>query len=329
VLPEENTNMRKPLRVAAIGELLWDLLPDGPQLGGAPANFAAILAQMYACETAKPAGEVFLVSCVGDDPFGIQAREQLIAHYVHPDFIAVDRSRPTGTVEVRLDAELGPRYRICNNVAWEAVPETPQLAALAPTLDAICFGTLAQRSPMTRTTLRALVEATRVDCLRVFDVNLREPDWTAEAIVWGCAHATIFKMNHEEVAHIANAIGLAKKETPLQVARSLLDQFPIQLVAITRGPQGSLLVTREAVHDHPGIPAHLADSIGAGDCFTAALTYSSLHHRPLPLLAEAANRLGAWAASQCGGMPFLDASSTSYLEAATEGFANSQSYPNS
>ncbi|MGB8477971.1 MAG: PfkB family carbohydrate kinase [Acidobacteriaceae bacterium] len=176
--------MRKPLRVAAIGELLWDLLPDGPQLGGAPANFAAVLAQMFACDDSDRAGEVSLVSCVGDDPLGIQAREHLIAHGVRPDFIAVDRSRPTGTVEVWLDAERGPRYRICSPVAWDAVPETSQLAALAPTLDAICFGTLAQRSPMTRSTLRSLVAATRTDCLRVFDVNLREPDWTAEAILW-------------------------------------------------------------------------------------------------------------------------------------------------
>ena len=310
------------MRVAAIGELLWDLLPDGPQLGGAPANFAAILAQMFACDTVSNAGEVFLVSCVGDDPFGIQAREQLIAHRVHPDFIAVDRSRPTGTVEVLLDAELGPRYRICNNVAWDAVPETPQLAALAPTLDAVCFGTLAQRSPMTRATLRALVAATHADCLRVFDVNLRPPDWTAETIAWGCAHATILKMNQEEVAHVASAIGAENSDRPLQVAHSLLHQFPIQLIAITRGPQGSLLVTREDVHDHPGIPAHVADSIGAGDCFTAALTYSSLHHRPLPILAEAANRWGAWAASQRGGMPLLDATSRTYLEAATEPSAN-------
>jgi fructokinase len=307
-------SMRKHLRVAAIGELLWDLLPDGPQLGGAPANFAAILAQMLACDAATPAGEVFLVSCVGDDPLGIQARKQLVAHRVHPDFIAIDPSHPTGTVEVRLDAELGPRYRICKPVAWDAVPDTPQLAALAPTLDAICFGTLAQRSPMTRATLRSVVAATRPECLRVFDVNLRPPDWTAEAIGWGCAHATIFKMNHEEVAHIANAIGAEKKDTPLQVAHSLLHKFPIQLVAITRGPRGSLLVTRDAVHDHPGIPAHVVDSIGAGDCFTAALTCFSLRHRPLPILAEAANRWGAWATSQRGGMPLLDSASQTYLE---------------
>jgi fructokinase len=307
-------SMRKPLRVAAVGELLWDLLPDGPQLGGAPANFAAILAQIFACDTARTPGEVFLVSCVGDDPLGRQAREQLVARRVRPDFIAVDPNRPTGTVEVRLDAELGPRYRICDNVAWDAVPETPHLAALAPALDAICFGTLAQRSPMTRSTLRTVVAATRPECLRVFDVNLRAPDWNAEAIVWGCAHATIFKMNHEEVAHIANAIGAKEQGSPLQVAHALLNQFPIQLVAITRGPRGSLLVTRDAVQDHPGIPAYVVDSIGAGDCFTAALTYFSLHHQSLPILAEAANRWGAWAASHRGGMPLIDAASRAYLE---------------
>jgi len=310
--------MRKPLRVAAVGELLWDLLPDGPQLGGAPANFAAILAQMFACDAATSAGEVYLVSCVGNDPLGMQARNQLMAHRVRPDFIAINPNHPTGTVEVRLDAELGPRYRICHHVAWDAVPETPQLTALAPTLDAVCFGTLAQRSRKTRTTLRSLVAATRSGCLRVFDVNLREPDWTAENIVWGCEHATIFKMNHEEVAHIANAIGAAGQGSPTQVAQALLNQFPIELVAITRGPHGSLLVTRDAVNDHPGIPVHVVDSIGAGDCFTAALTYFSLHHRPLPVVAEATNRWGAWAVSQRGGMPFLDAASRTYLETRIE-----------
>ena len=310
--------MRKPLRVAAIGELLWDLLPQGPQLGGAPANFASILAQMFSSDPVKPTGEVFLVSCVGDDPLGILARQQMIARSVCSDFIAVNPNRPTGTVEVQLDAELGPLYRICNHVAWDAVSETPQLATLAPTLDAICFGTLAQRSPMTRTTLRFLVASTRADCLRVFDVNLRPPDWTAETIVWGCQHATVFKMNHEEVAHVAKAIGAEEQGPPLQVARSLLNQFPIQLVAITRGPNGSLLVTRDAVNDHPGIPTRVADSIGAGDCFTAALTYFSLHRRPLPIVAEAANRWGSWAASQHGGMPLIDAAYRTYLETAIE-----------
>lgn len=314
--------MRKPLCIAAIGELLWDLLPDGPQLGGAPANFAAVLAQMSSNIAGNYADKVFLVTRVGDDPLGTQARAQLIAHHVRPDYISVDRSHPTGTVEVLLDADHGPRYRIRKNVAWDYVPETPPLLALAPTLDAICFGTLAQRSPVTRATLRSLVAATRAECLRVFDVNLRKPDWTAETVVWGCAHATILKMNQEEVAHVARVIGAADNQTPLQVAHFLLDRFPIQLIAITRGRHGSLLVTREAVHDHPGIQAHMADSIGAGDCFTAALTVSSLRHRPLPVLAEAANRWGAWAASQRGGMPFLDEQTRTHLEAVVESTGN-------
>jgi fructokinase len=314
----KSTTMRKPLRVAAIGELLWDLLPQGPQLGGAPANFAAILAQMFSCDAAAPAGEVFLVSSLGNDPLGFQARQRLTERRVCPDFIATDPSRPTGTVEVKLDPELGPRYLICNHIAWDAVPETPQLAALGPTLDAVCFGTLAQRSATTRATLRSLVASTRADCLRVFDVNLRPPDWTAETIIWGCKHATIFKMNLEEVAHVAKAIGAAEQGSPLQIAQSLLQQFSIQLVAITRGSDGSLLVTRDAVHDHPGIPTHVIDSIGAGDCFASAITYCSLHHRPLPILAEAANRWGAWVASQRGGMPLLDASSCQDLQAFVE-----------
>jgi fructokinase len=314
--------MRKPLRLAAIGELLWDLLPQGPQLGGAPANFAAMLAQMSACAAENSGDEVFLVTCVGNDRLGTKAREHLIAHHVRPNYIAVDRSHPTGTVDVRLDPHLGPRYRIHANVAWDCVPETPPLLALAPTLDAICFGTLAQRSPVTRATLRRMVAAAPSKCLRVFDVNLRDPDWTAETVAWGCAHATILKMNLEEVAPVAHAVGAADRTTPLQVAHSLLDQFPIQLVAITRGQRGSLLVTRAAVHDHPGIPAQVAGLIGAGDCFTAALTDSSLRHRPLPVLAEAANRWGAWAASQPGGMPFLDCRTWANLEASIEHAAN-------
>lgn len=298
---------RKPLRIAAIGELLWDLLPGGPQLGGAPSNYAAMLAQLSASVAGEPADEVFLVSRTGNDTLGLQAREELIAHSVRPDQISLDQSHPTGTVEVALETSTGPTYRIREHVAWDYVPETPELAALAPSLDAICFGTLAQRSPVTRATLRSLVAATRTDCLRVFDVNLREPDWNAESIAWGCTQATILKMNQEEVPHIGHAVGAPPAVSDsLRVARFLLSQFPIQMVAITRGGEGSLLVTREATHEQPGIPVRVVDSIGAGDCFTAALTYYALRHYPLPVLAEAANRWGAWVATQRGGMPFPD-----------------------
>lgn len=311
--------MRNPRCVAAIGELLWDLLPGGPQMGGAPSNFAAMLAQLAVSGGGQAADTVYMVSRAGNDALGLKARDELSARCVRTDHISLDPIHPTGTVAVVLDATTGPSYVIHRDVAWDYVPETPQLAALAPRLDAICFGTLAQRAPVTRATLRSLVAATRPDCLRVFDVNRREPDWTADAVLWGCAHATFLKMNEEEVPHIAEIVGAPKDERkPLQVAHFLLRQFPIQMVAITRGPEGSLLVTRHAVHDHPGIAVQVADTIGAGDCFTAALTYYALRCCPLPVLAEAANRWGAWAATQHGGMHFLDEATRRKVESAIE-----------
>ncbi len=311
--------MGKPWRIASIGELLWDLLPGGPQLGGTTANFAAFLAQMSSGFADKPADEVFLVSRTGDDEFGLQARKQLTAYRVRADHISLDPGHPTGTVAVVLDEDKGPSYRVHENVAWDYIPETPQLAALAPTLDAVCFGTLAQRSSVTRATIRSLVAATRTDCLRVFDVNLREPDWTAEAVVWGCAHASILKMNLEEVPHVARAAGAPEKERgPLPAARFLLRQFPIQMVAITRGGEGSLMVTREAICEHPGVSVQVEDTIGAGDCFTAALTYYALRRCSLPVLAEAANRWGAWVATQRGGMPHLDENTRRAVDAAIQ-----------
>ncbi len=125
-------------------------------------------------------------------------------------------------------------------------------------------------------------------------------------VAWGCVHASILKMNHEEVPRIARALEASAEEQPLlETARFLLRQFPIELIAITRGANGSLLVTRNATHDHPGVAADVVDLVGAGDAFTAALTFSVLRQLPLPLVAETANRWGAWAATQRGGMPRL------------------------
>lgn len=317
--------MQRHFRIAAIGELLWDLLPEGPQLGGAPANFAAMSANLAAV-AASPSvvsvsqrDEIFLVSCVGDDSLGRQALDELSAHGVRLEHISVDPQHATGNVTVALDTNKGPTYRIEKEVAWDYIPETPQLAALAPTLDVICFGTLAQRSQMTRRTLQRLVETTRSDCVRVFDVNLREPYWTSEELEWGCAHATILKMNDAEIQPLAQVLGPSlKSQTFLQIAHFLHAKFSIELIAITRGAKGSLLVTRETAHDHPGIAVGVVDLIGAGDAFTAALTYSVLHQLPLPVMAEAANRLGAWVASQRGGMPIMNESARHEWKKAVE-----------
>ncbi|HWF66280.1 MAG TPA: PfkB family carbohydrate kinase [Acidobacteriaceae bacterium] len=309
------SRVRPPFRIAAIGELLWDLLPDGPQLGGAPANFASLSANLTPADSFGSGDTVFLISRVGSDPLGTQALHRLRSHRVVSDFLSVDPTHPTGTVTVTLNAGRDAAYCIHQPAAWDFIPQSPSLAALAPTLDAICFGTLAQRSPVTRETLRGFVEATRPDCLRVFDVNLRAPYWNAETLAWGCTHASILKMNEEEAPIVARALKFfapepcSQNKNLLAVAHLLLERFPAQLVAITRGGRGCLLVTREATCDHSGIAVEtmaMVDSIGAGDAFTAALTHAMLRHRPLPVVAEEASYWGSWAITQAGGMPLPD-----------------------
>lgn len=289
-------------RIAAIGELLWDMLPDGPQLGGAPANFAAMCAHLAFADFHSPDSEVFLVSRVGDDALGRQALDQLAARPVRLDHVSTDAKHATGSVGVEFQSVESPSYAIQEDVAWDYIPETPEMIAFASTLDAVCFGTLAQRSAVTRGTLRRFVESASAGCVRVFDVNLRDPYWTPEMLGWGCAHATIVKMNHEEVPRVAQALDIPE-QTAIPIAKALLRRFPIELVAVTRGAHGSLLVARNETHDHPGIPAEVVDLVGAGDAFTAALTLAVLRRFSLAESSEEANRWGAWAAAQRGGMP--------------------------
>jgi len=288
--------MQPGFRIAAIGELLWDLLPDGLRLGGAPANFAASMAKIAAGSSST----IFLVSRVGDDALGRQAREQMAAHGVAVDPISTDPRLPTGTVAVTLDSVEGPSYSIHRPAAWDAIPSTPELSALATGLDAVCFGTLAQRAAVTRETLRGFVEATGADCVRVFDVNLRPPYWTPEALRWGCERATIVKMNQEEVPLLAEVLA-APLRAPAELADFLLGKFPVKMVAVTRAANGSLLTTRTGVHHHPGIAIDVVDPVGAGDAFTAALVHAWLCGDPLAAIAEQANRWGARVAAQRGG----------------------------
>jgi fructokinase len=299
---KENPDSR-PIRIAAIGELLWDLLPDGPRLGGAPANFASLCANLPQPENTQR--EVFLISQVGEDALGRRALEQMRAHRVRTEFVAVDSYHPTGTVAVRFDAVGEPEYEICDSVAWDFLVETAALLEFAPTLDAVCFGTLAQRSPVTRRTLHNFVQATRSECARIFDVNLRPPFWDRKTIEWGCAHATLVKVNRAEALMLAKIFGCAAADE-IEAAEFLRRHFSLALVAVTRGADGCLLATEKEICEAPGSPVEMVDSIGAGDAFTAALTDAFLRGVPLVQIAETANFWGGWVASQPGGMPLPD-----------------------
>jgi fructokinase len=293
--------MSERKHVVGLGELLWDLLPQGPQLGGAVSNFAVMSARLgnYAC----------IASRIGVDQLGREAQIQLSHTPVDVSYIQEDFSRLTGSVSVTIT--LGqPRYIIHEPVAWDSLEFTPHWVALAEHADAVCYGTLAQRSPTSRRTIGAFLSETPKGCVRVFDVNLRAPFYDADVIEHSLELATILKLNSDEMPVVLKLLGFphSGESTPdalLAGARLLLDQFPVALVAVTLGAHGSLLITAREVHRHPGHPSQVADTVGAGDAFTAAITHFYLQGAPLAVINDAGNRWGAWVASQPGAMPPL------------------------
>jgi fructokinase len=201
---------------------------------------------------------------------------------------------------------------------------TDEWLRLAERADALCFGSLAQRSPESRQTIQTLAAQTSSKCVRVFDVNLRAPFYSSEVIQESLELATVMKMNDEEIPLVLRLLGLPEGGEPAadslrQGAERLLNEFPaLHMVAITCGGQGSLLVTREEWHRHPGLPVQVADTIGAGDAFTAAMTHYLLRGAGLATLNEAGNRWGGWIASQSGAMPVLPEAVQAEITAAIE-----------
>ena len=296
--------------VVGLGELLWDELPAGRRLGGAPANFAVMAARLGA--------HGIIASRLGEDEPGTAARALLGTLPADARFLQIDGERTTGTVSVAIEAGQ-PRYTIHAPVAWDALALTPAWLELAGRADAVCWGTLAQRSAISAETIHGFLAATRQDCLRIFDVNLRAPFFTAEAVTRSLARATLLKLNESEMPQLLALAGLpaakedrgsgrpgalTRSEALTMNARQLLSAYKtIELVAITLGAEGSLLITRSTVLSHPGVQATVADTVGAGDAFTAALAVSTLRGESLAVRSEAANRWGAWVASQSGAMP--------------------------
>jgi fructokinase len=288
--------------VIGIGELLWDILPEGPRLGGAPANFTVMSGRL--------GNHAAILSRIGRDDLGRNAIKLLDPLPVDTGHIQVDPAHDTGRVTVTLHQGQAS-YIIHEPAAWDALELTDDWVQLAERADAICFGSLAQRSLESRQTIQTLAAQTSSACVRVFDVNLRPPFYSGETVQESLELATVVKMNDAEVPQVLALLGLQGTEEGSGArlrfsAERLLAEFPtLKMVAITRGDHGSLLVTGEEWHEHPGIPVKVADTIGAGDAFTAALTHYLLRGADLPTLNEAGNRWGAWVASQSGAMPPL------------------------
>ena len=280
--------------VVGLGEVLWDLLPGGRQLGGAPTNFAYITSVL---------GDIGIVaSRLGKDDLGNEASQALKRLDLPTAQIQLDREHPTGTVKVDVDAAGQPRLEITESVAWDYLEWTPEWRALAGQADAVCFGSLAQRSPRSRETIRQFLRAARQGATRVFDVNLRQTFFSADVLAESMKLTDVVKVNDDELPRVLSLLGIAY-DGELASAQRLRSTYALKLVCVTRGARGSLLVNKDAIHEHSGFSVRVADTVGAGDAFTAGLLHHYLRGASPATMNDAANRVGSWVASQVGGTP--------------------------
>jgi fructokinase len=307
--------VREPHLILGIGELLWDILPEGARLGGAPSNFTVMAGRL--------GNHAAILSRIGRDDLGRQAIDRLNPMPIDTSCLEVDLVHETGQVTVDF-VEGQPHYTIHQPSAWDFLELSDEWVRVAERADAICFGSLAQRSRESRQTIQTLAAQTSAACIRVFDVNLRPPFYSGEVIQESLELATVLKLSDEELPQVLNLLGLPADDEPEKQrlrlgADRLLGEFPtLEMVAVTRGAQGSLLVRREEWSEHPGFPVKVVDRIGAGDAFTAALTHYMLRGADLATLNEAGNRWGSWVASQSGAMPALPQEVRAAIAAAIE-----------
>jgi len=280
--------------VVGIGELLWDELPTGRRLGGAPANFA------YHCQILG--ANSVIVSAVGDDEAGRAIFDDLDQRRLDSSHVGIDHKHPTGSVSVVLAPEGIPEYAITEKVAWDYISRTSEQLELASEADAVCFGTLAQRSAYSRKTIRSFLRVTRPNCLRIFDVNLRQAYYDHNLLRENLGLANVLKLNESELIILASLLGI-KGET-----QSLLDQlatrYSLNAIAVTQAERGCIIRTDEQTIRHDGFSQErILDTVGAGDCFSAVLTMGLLREEPLDSIAAQANWLAAYVCTQEGGMP--------------------------
>ena len=281
--------------LVGIGEVLWDLLPGGRQMGGAPANFA--------CHARALGARAGVISRVGDDGLGRELADRLRELGVDTDCLEVDPAAPTGTVAVEVGPGGEPHFDIREGVAWDNLRGGAVVARAAARADALCFGTLARRSEPARGAVGALLHAARPGALRVFDVNLRQHYYSRELIAEGLALSDVLKLNETELPRLAELFDLSGG--PRDQMAWLAERHRLHAVAYTRGGRGSLLLAGGRWSDHPGLPVDVRDTVGAGDAFTAAMTLGLLAGWDVEEINARANAVAAHVASRAGATPDL------------------------
>lgn len=281
--------------IVGIGEVLWDLLPDGPQLGGAPANFA-YHAQVLGANAS-------VITRVGNDLPGSEVRQRFQEMGLSVAGIQLDETVPTGTVSVSLTSGGIPAYVIHENVAWDYITANPAALNYVRTAQVVCFGSLAQRHAVSRQSIQRLISSAPSPAWRVLDVNLRQDFFSREVIEDSLKLANVLKLNDHELPVLASlfAIGGDRREQ----IQALASRFELQVVALTCGAEGSLLYRDGQWAQGSAIAVNVKDTIGAGDAFTAALCLGLLRKLDLDKITETANRIAAHVCSCAGATPTL------------------------
>lgn len=282
--------------VIGMGEALWDVLPEGKKIGGAPANFAYHVSQfgLPSC----------VVSAVGDDPLGHEIIENFTSKGLthHIDTVPY----PTGTVQVEIDQAGVPQYEIKENVAWDNIPYTDSLAALAAETSAFCFGSLAQRNVVSRNTINSFLDAIPEENnpLIVFDVNLRQGFYNKDILCNSMKRCNILKINDEELVTVSRMFGYPGIDLQ-DKCWILLGKYNLKMLILTCGINGSYVFTPGNVSFQPTPKVEVADTVGAGDSFTAAFIASILKGKSVAEAHSLAVRTSAFVCTQKGAMPIL------------------------
>jgi fructokinase len=288
--------MTEQALMIGLGEVLWDLLPSGKVLGGAPANFA------YMASVLGDQGIV--ASRVGDDDLGHEARTAMEQLGLSTSYVQQDKLHATGTAKVIVDQAGQPNFTIKEPVAWDFLEWTTQWEELSTKADVVCFGSLAQRSDKSAFTIEHFLKNTPKNALRVCDVNLRESFYNQGVLRRSFEYADIVKLNDQELLQVSYLfkLGIGTHEG---LAQRLLHLCNLRLVCITCGSRGSLLVTQDETVAHKGFRVTVADAVGAGDAFTACLAHHFLRRHSLQEISESANRFASWVATQTGATPSI------------------------
>lgn len=280
--------------IVGLGEALWDCLPDGSKLGGAPANFAYHASQF--------GNEAYAISAIGNDALGDQTLKEF--EEKHLKYIMPRVDYPTGTVQVELDEEGIPTYDIKQNVAWDNIPFTPEIENVAKHCGCVCFGSLAQRNKISRDTIHRFIDSTPKSCLKIFDINLRQNFYTKEIIQESLKACDILKINDEELVTIGRLFGYPGLDIENK-CYLILGKYNLKMLVLTCGTNGSYVFAPGVKSFQPTPKVEVDDTVGAGDSFTGSFASAILAGMPIKEAHKLAVEVSAFVCTQPGAMPKL------------------------